>query len=80
MQYIRIYANDALHKLCQHADTSRLAVSLGLLSESTAKDMALEIVLSMAVSPVIFDFSSLKDLCSSLNLSNFLLVSLQLLE
>ena len=62
MQVIRIYANDSLHKLCQHADTSRLALSLGLLSESSASDMALEIVLSMAVSPVIFNFSSLNEL------------------
>jgi hypothetical protein len=62
MQYIRIYANDELHKLCQDADTSRLAVSIGLLSESSSQDMALEIVLSMAVSPVIFDFYSLNEL------------------
>ena len=68
MQYIRIYANEALHKLCQHADTSRLAVSLGLLSESSAQDMALEIVLSMAVSPVIFDFSSLNELEANLRM------------
>ena len=62
MQYIRIYANDDLHKLCQDADTSRLAVSIGLLSESSSQDMALEIVLSMAVSPVTFDFYSLNEL------------------
>jgi hypothetical protein len=68
IQYIRIYANDVLHKLCQHADTSRLAVSLGLLSESSAQDMALEIVLSMAVSPVIFDFSSLNELEANLRM------------
>ena len=68
MQYIRIYANDALHKLCQHADTSRLAESLGLISERSARDMALEIVLSMAVSPVIFDFSSLNELEANLRM------------
>lgn len=62
IQYIRICANDALHKLCQYSDTSRLGISLGLLSGSSAQDMALEIVLSMAVSPVIFDFSSLNEL------------------
>ena len=62
MQYIRIYANDDLHKLCQDADTSHLALSIGLLSESSSQDMTLEIVLSMAVSPVTFDFYSLNEL------------------
>jgi len=68
IQYIRIYANDVLHKLCQHADTSCLAVSLGLISEWSARDLTLETVLSMAVSPVIFDFSSLNELESNLRM------------
>ena len=68
MKYIRIYANDVLHNLCQHADTSRLAASLGLISEHSAQDFILEAVLSMAVSPVIFDFSNLNDLEANLRM------------
>jgi hypothetical protein len=68
IQRIRIYANDVLHKLCHHADTSRLAVSLGLISERSERDFILEAILSMAVSPVIFDFSSLNELEANLRM------------
>ena len=68
VHYIRIYANNDLNKLCQHADTSGLAESLGLISERSARDFILEAVLSMAVSPVIFDFSSLNELEANLRM------------
>jgi hypothetical protein len=68
MRRIRIYANDVLHKRCQHADTSHLAAGLGLISEHSDQDFMLEVVLSMAVSPVIFDFSSLNELEANLRM------------
>jgi hypothetical protein len=68
VHYIRIYASDDLNKLCQHADTSGLAESLGLISERSARDFILEALLSMAVSPVIFDFSSLNELEANLRM------------
>ena len=68
VHYIRIYANDLLHSLCRNADTSGLAINLGLSSDLSAQDLALESILSMAVSPVIFDFSSLNELEANLRM------------
>ena len=68
VHYIRIYANNLLHSLCRNADTSGLAIHLGLSSDLSAQDLVLESILSMAVSPVIFDFPSLNELEANLRM------------
>jgi len=68
VRYLRIYANDLLHSVCQNSDTSRLAVSLGLFPEWSVRDLVLESILSMAVSPIIFDFPSLNELQANLRM------------
>lgn len=68
VQYIRIYANDLLDSLCHHADTSGIVASLKLFSECSERDFILEALLSMAVSPVIFYFSSLNELEANLRM------------
>jgi len=67
-RYLRIYANDLLRTLCQDADTSRIALSLGLFSEWSARDLVLETILSMAISPIVFDFPSLNELQANLRM------------
>jgi Protein-glutamine gamma-glutamyltransferase len=67
-RYLRIYANELLLSLCQNADTSRIALSLGLFSEWSARDLALETILSMAISPIIFDFPNLNELQANLRM------------
>jgi hypothetical protein len=67
-RYLRIYANDLLRSICQNADTSRIALSLGLFSEWSARDLVLETILSMALSPIIFDFPSLSELQANLRM------------
>jgi hypothetical protein len=67
-RYVRIYANDLLRSICQNSDTSRIALNLGLFSEWSARDLVLESILSMALSPIIFDFPSLNELQANLRM------------
>ena len=67
-QHLRICANDLLRSICQDADTSRIALSLGLFVEWSARDLVLETILSMAISPIIFEFPSLNELQANLRM------------